>query len=117
MTTHHKYQLAILGGILTHFRHAKHLTNAELASRLGKPESFVTDYESGEYCLDLAELVDIADALGIDMVELVNIYQQKIWPTTSRKNHTRSSTQTSCAEFSPSSVGSACDLIFPHSAS
>ncbi|VVE06194.1 XRE family transcriptional regulator [Pandoraea aquatica] len=84
MTIHHTHQLAILGEILIHSRHAKHLTTAELASHLNRPESFVIEYESGEYRLDLPELVDIADALGIDIVELVNLYQQRIWLSTAR---------------------------------
>ncbi|WP_367648958.1 helix-turn-helix domain-containing protein [Pandoraea communis] len=53
------------------------MTTKQLAARLGKPEAFVLDYESGKYRLDLPELVDIADAIGIDMVELINLYQQR----------------------------------------
>ncbi|VVD96782.1 XRE family transcriptional regulator [Pandoraea horticolens] len=49
-----------------------------ILARLGKPEAFLLDYESGKCRLDLPELVDIGDALGIDVVELVNVYQQRV---------------------------------------
>ncbi|WP_353191071.1 helix-turn-helix transcriptional regulator [Pandoraea pnomenusa] len=74
---HHQRRVDALAGILVTFRQANRLTTKQVAARLGKPEAFVLDYESGKYRLGLPELVDIADALGIDMVELVNLYQQR----------------------------------------
>ncbi|WP_322880835.1 helix-turn-helix domain-containing protein [Pandoraea sputorum] len=75
---HHQRRIDALAEILATTRQAKRLTTKQLAARLGKPESFVLDYESGKYRLDLPELVDIADAIGIDMIELINLYQQRI---------------------------------------
>lgn len=75
---HHQRRLDALAEILITSRQVRRLTTKQLAARLGKPEAFVLDYESGKYRLDLPELVDIADALGIDMVELINLYQQRI---------------------------------------
>lgn len=75
---HHQRRIDVLAGILATTRQAKRLTTKQLAARLGKPEVFVLDYESGKYRLDLPELVDITDAIGIDTVELVNLYQQRI---------------------------------------
>lgn len=75
---HHQRRIDVLAEILAKFRQTKRLTTRQLAARLGKPEAFVLDYESGKYRLDLPELVDIADALEIDIVELVNVYQQRI---------------------------------------
>jgi len=40
------------------------LSQAELATRLGVPQSFVSKYESGERRLDTLELRRICDALG-----------------------------------------------------
>ncbi|MDM8356377.1 helix-turn-helix domain-containing protein [Pandoraea communis] len=74
----YRHCINALAEILTTTRQAKRLTTKQLAARLGKPEAFVLDYESGKYRLDLPELIDIADALGIDMIELVNLYQQRI---------------------------------------
>lgn len=75
---HHQHRIDVLSEILVTTRQAKRLTTKQLAARLGKPEAFVLHYESSKYRLDLPELVDIAHALGIDMIELVNLYQQRI---------------------------------------
>ena len=42
------------------------LTQAQVAARLGKPQSFVSKYERGERRLDLVEIIDVADALEVD---------------------------------------------------
>lgn len=42
------------------------LTQQELASRLGKPQSFVSKYEKGERRLDILEFVRIAETVGAD---------------------------------------------------
>lgn len=75
---HHQRRIDALAEILATTRRAKRLTTKQLAARLGKPEAFVLDYESNKYRLNLPELVDIADALVIDVIELVNLYQQRI---------------------------------------
>jgi transcriptional regulator with XRE-family HTH domain len=47
------------------------LTQAELANRLGRPQSFVSKTETGERRLDFVELVDLAEALNIEPKTLV----------------------------------------------
>jgi transcriptional regulator with XRE-family HTH domain len=42
------------------------LTQAQLAKRLRRPQSFVSKYEQGERRLDVVEFVDVAAALGMD---------------------------------------------------
>lgn len=42
------------------------LTQAELAAKLGKPQSFVSKYEAGERRLDVVEFLVIAHILGKD---------------------------------------------------
>lgn len=42
------------------------LTQYDVATRLGKPQSFVSKYESAERRLDMIEFLDIADAIGAD---------------------------------------------------
>lgn len=42
------------------------LSQAQLAERLGKPQSFVSKFERGERRLDVIEFRDIARAIGID---------------------------------------------------
>jgi transcriptional regulator with XRE-family HTH domain len=43
------------------------LSQVELAKKLGRPQSFVSKYESGERRLDLVELREICQALKIPL--------------------------------------------------
>jgi DNA-binding XRE family transcriptional regulator len=53
------------------------LTQAELAARLGRPQSFVSKYESGERRLDLIELSEVCAALGISLENFVSRVRSK----------------------------------------
>jgi len=46
-------------------------TQAGLAKRLKKPQSFVSKYESGERRLDFVEFLDIATAIGLDIQNFI----------------------------------------------
>ena len=48
---------------VTEARLARGLTQQEVASRLGKPQSFVSKYESGERRLDVVEFLLVCNAL------------------------------------------------------
>ena len=63
MTQRHLYEA--LQKILVEARLAKGLTQTEVAVRLGKPQSFVSKYESGERRLDVVEFVAVCRALAI----------------------------------------------------
>jgi transcriptional regulator with XRE-family HTH domain len=53
------------------------LTQAELSSRLKRPQSFVSKYERGERRLDVVEFGEVARALGVDPVQfLANLYRE-----------------------------------------
>jgi transcriptional regulator with XRE-family HTH domain len=52
-------------------RHARSLTQAQLAHALGRPQSFVSKYERGERRLDFVEVLEIADTLSADVRDLV----------------------------------------------
>jgi transcriptional regulator with XRE-family HTH domain len=41
------------------------LTQAQLAHKLGKPQSFVSKYELGERRLDVVEFLEVASALAV----------------------------------------------------
>ncbi len=43
------------------------LTQQQLASQLGRPQSYVAKYEGGERRLDVVEFIDIARALNIEV--------------------------------------------------
>lgn len=52
---------------LAEARIALDLSQTELARRLGKPQSFVSKYESGERRLDAVEFFIVCDELGVDV--------------------------------------------------
>ncbi|MCG3132734.1 MAG: hypothetical protein FLDDKLPJ_03600 [Phycisphaerae bacterium] len=57
--------------LLIEARAAAGLTQAELASKLARPQSFVSKYERGERRLDLIELMEVCDALGAEPTQII----------------------------------------------
>ena len=47
------------------------LSQVELAARLKKPQSFVSKYESGERRLDVAEFIQICQAMEVSAPKLL----------------------------------------------
>ena len=64
-----KYNLFRL--LLIETRQSKKLTQAQVAKRLQKPQSFVSKYERGERRLDVVEFLEVAKALGATPCELL----------------------------------------------
>jgi transcriptional regulator with XRE-family HTH domain len=58
-------------GLLKNARKRAGLTQARLATVLGTRQQFVSKYESKERRLDVIEFCDIADALSLDLEELL----------------------------------------------
>ena len=52
------------------------LTQVQVAKRLGRYQSFITDYERGQKRIDAVELVQIAEAIGFDPVEAVRLIKR-----------------------------------------
>jgi transcriptional regulator with XRE-family HTH domain len=52
-------------------RKSADLTQAELAIKLSRPQSFVSKYERGERRLDVVEFLEVARALGMDAVTFI----------------------------------------------
>jgi transcriptional regulator with XRE-family HTH domain len=63
-------QYKIVGACLAAARRRANVTQQELAARLGKPQSFVSEYERGQRRVDVIELLVISRALGVNPVEL-----------------------------------------------
>jgi transcriptional regulator with XRE-family HTH domain len=61
----------VSGGSSKHARKSAGLTQAEVAGRLQKPQSFVAKYENGERRLDVLEFVAVCRAIEADAVEIV----------------------------------------------
>jgi len=53
-----------LQALLRTLRRESRLTQMQLAEKLGRPQSYVSKYESGERRLDILELQDICIACG-----------------------------------------------------
>jgi len=60
-----------LQDLLINLRKSKSFTQAEIAQRLGRPQSFVAKYEGGERRLDVVEFIEVAQALEVDPCELL----------------------------------------------
>lgn len=62
--------------LLIELRKSRGMTQAEVATSLEKPQSFVAKYEGGERRLDVVEFIDVVQALGADPGEvLARIYR------------------------------------------
>ena len=59
--------------LLKTHRKAAGLTQAHVASRLGKPQSFVSKYETGERRVDVVEFLRLADVIGFDPLDILKI--------------------------------------------
>jgi transcriptional regulator with XRE-family HTH domain len=56
----------VVGGCLAAARKRAELTQTDLAAKLGKPQSFVSDYERGQRRVDLLEFLRIVEVIGGD---------------------------------------------------
>lgn len=66
----HPRDQKIVGSALAAARRRSNLTQDELASKLQKPRSFVSDFERGQRRIDIVEFVVIARALAVDPLEV-----------------------------------------------
>ncbi len=76
----------VLLELLKAIRSEAGLKQAELAERLGVPQSFVSKYETGERRLDLLEVRKICHATGISLKEFVARLEKRI-PSGKPKAH------------------------------
>jgi transcriptional regulator with XRE-family HTH domain len=74
----HSDEYRTLLELLRAARHRSGLSQAELATRLNRPQSWVSKVEMGERRLDLEELRQICGALDEDVVRLVRRWLKAI---------------------------------------
>ena len=64
--------------LLKEIRQKRGITQVELAEKLGVPQSFVSKYESGERQLNILELRQICQLIGISFDNFVRQLEEKI---------------------------------------
>ena len=67
----------ILRALLRQAREEAGIRQADLARKLGRKQGFVSKYELGDRRLDLVDLADICDALGISFTEFARRFDEK----------------------------------------
>jgi transcriptional regulator with XRE-family HTH domain len=68
----------LLPSILTSLRNDLGMRQVDLAEKLGRPQSFVSKYESGERRLDVLELNEICKALHVSLSEVIIRVEQEL---------------------------------------
>ncbi|MBX8516660.1 helix-turn-helix domain-containing protein [Pseudomonas cichorii] len=64
--TIHNSRYQALRQLLLEAREAAGLTQKELATRLGRPQSFVSKTENAERRLDVIEFLEVCEGIGVD---------------------------------------------------
>ena len=67
-----------LQDLLRQIRADAGVTQAELATRLGVPQSVISKFESGERRLDILELRQICRALGLNLTDFVKRLEKAV---------------------------------------
>jgi len=71
-------QEEILRTLLRQIRVDAGLRQVDLAEKLGQPQSYVSKYESGERRLDLLELRQVCEAVGISLYQFVRQFESSL---------------------------------------
>jgi transcriptional regulator with XRE-family HTH domain len=77
LTANRKQQKALLS-VLRQLRLDAGLRQVDLARSLGKPQAFVSYYESGARRLDLLELRQICQILGVPLLDFVRKFEKML---------------------------------------
>jgi transcriptional regulator with XRE-family HTH domain len=77
LTANRKQQRALLS-LLRQLRTEAGLRQVDMAKALGKPQAFVSYYESGARRLDLLELRQICGILGISLPEFARKFENSL---------------------------------------
>jgi transcriptional regulator with XRE-family HTH domain len=54
------------------------LTQEQVAKTLGRPQSFIAKYELGERRLDILELRQVCEALGVTLPDFISRLEQQL---------------------------------------
>lgn len=67
---------AVLLTLLKKHRKASGLTQVQCSEALGRPQSFMSDVESGTRSSDIVQLRDLCEALGIGLQDLIAEFEE-----------------------------------------
>lgn len=74
----HSREYESFRGLLVEARKKAGLSQAQLAAKLSRPQSFVSKFERGERRLDVIEFKAIAEALNIDPLRFLRRFHPRI---------------------------------------
>lgn len=74
----HAAQNRVLVGLLREIRLRQEITQADLAERMGKPQSFVSKVERAERMIDVVELRAWCTALDADVIKVVRDWSRRL---------------------------------------
>ena len=72
----HSTPYVVLREHLTAARIAAPLTQEELAAKLGRPQSYVAKYETGDRRLDVIEFLEVCTSIGIDPLKVIDAVRE-----------------------------------------
>jgi transcriptional regulator with XRE-family HTH domain len=76
--TIYRREHAVLLALLKKYRNAAGLTQVQCSKALERPQSFMSDVESGTRRLDIVQLRDLCKVLGISLADLVQELEEGI---------------------------------------
>jgi transcriptional regulator with XRE-family HTH domain len=68
----------VLLALIREIRKAAGLSQVELAQRLGRPQSFVSDFELGQRKVDVLELADFCVACGVTLTDFISRLEARL---------------------------------------
>jgi len=77
MTRGNKQEREVLRDLLRQLRKKAGLRQVDLAEKLGKPQSYVSKYESGERTLNILEAKQICETLGMLLSDFAKKIERK----------------------------------------
>ncbi len=85
--TIYKPEHAVLLTLLKKHRKAAGLTQVQCSKALGRPQSFMSDVESGIRRLDIVQLRDLCKVLGVGLQDLIAEFEMSLSKNDSTIGH------------------------------